>query len=399
MSIAIERSKLGIKETPFFPRLKELSTTAHWEHWGGYLSPSELESLELEYFAIRSNATVFDISPMCKYRIQGPDAEKFMNRLITRDVRKVKSGRVSYVVWCNDEGHLLDDGTIFRFGDDDFRLCCQERQWDWLISAKLGFDVQITEETDEIAAIQFQGPTTCWFLKQLGLEGVENLKTFDLKYFDWNGNQLLVSRTGFTGDLGYELWIENKKALDLWDALFALKDERHIRAIGSGALNLARIEAGFLAPHVDFLSADHVIRSTRGRTPFEIGLGWQVDFNKGQFNGRRALLKSQKDKTDRYCFVGFEIDGNKPADHSLIYYKKKQEIGHFTSAMWSPTLKMNIGMALLKLPYGDSVQEELWTEIYTEKELKYDVTMAKLKVTDRPFFRNKRRTATPPADF
>ncbi len=398
MSTLRERAKAGMKQTAFHPRIEELMETHSWVPWAGYSSASVIESLELEYFAIRSISTAFDISPMCKYRITGPDAEKFLNRIVTIDLRKIKNYRVSYVVWCNDDGHLLDDGTVFRFGDDDFRLCCQERQWDWLCSAQIGFDVTIEEETDDIAALQFQGPTTCWFLKRLGLEGVELLKPFDLKYFDWNGTQLLVSRTGFTGDLGYELWVDPSKALDLWDALFALRGERAIRAIGGEALDLARIEAGFLAPHVDFLSADHVLRHSRGRSPFEMGLGWQVSFDKGQFNGRRALLKAQKESTDKYCFVGFEVDGNKPAEQSLIYYKKKQEVGYFTSAMWSPTLKMNIGMALMNRPFGDRIDDDLWVEIYVQKELKWDKSMAKLKPMSRPFFKNKRRSLTPPAD-
>ncbi|MDX1737210.1 MAG: aminomethyltransferase family protein [Alphaproteobacteria bacterium] len=398
MSISMTRAKSGMRPTAFYPRLKELSQTGEWVHWAGYKSPMTLESVELEYFAIRSNATVFDISPMCKYRITGPDAAEYMNRLVTRDVRKIKNNRVAYTVWCNDEGFILDDGTIFRFGENDFRLCCQERQFDWLSSAAIGFDVKIVDETDNVSAIQFQGPTTCWFLKRIGLKGIENLKPFDLAHFEWEDTQIMVSRTGFTGDLGYEVWVDPEYALRLWDQLFGLSKERNIRAIGSAALDLARIEAGFLLPNVDFISADYALRSTRGRSPFEMGLDWLVDFNKGHFNGRRALLARTQNGGDVYNFVGFEIDGNKPAHNALIYSKKRKEVGYFTSAMWSPTLKSNIGMALINRKALEKGGDGLWAEIYLQKELKWDRSWAKLKLVDRPFFKNKRRGLTPPAD-
>ncbi|WP_020590319.1 aminomethyltransferase family protein [Kiloniella laminariae] len=393
------RVNAGRKPTPFHARQVEKSETNDWTLWAGYSIPNSYTSVELEYFSIRNGATLYDISPMCKYRIKGPDAERFMNRFVPRDVRKIKPGRVAYAIWCNDDGHVLDDGTIFRFGPDDFRLCSQERQYAWLMDSALGFDVEILDETDDIAALQFQGPTTFAILEAMGLKGVETLKPFDLQHFSFAGTELMISRTGFTGDLGYELWIEPGKALELWDALMAAGADRTISPVGSLALDMTRIEAGFIQPAVDFLHAEHVVRHTRGRSPFELGLDWQVDFTKGHFTGRRALLKEKEANSSRYCFVGLEIEGNKPAHNALVYHKQKKEIGHITSAVWSPTMKNNLAMALLQRPFGVDITEDLWVEIYVDKELKWDRVMARAKIVDRPFFNPPRKRQTPPARF
>jgi aminomethyltransferase len=384
------------RPTTFHPRVSGLCLTNEWIRWGGYTTVNAFDDVELEYFAIRNQSTVFDVSPMNKYRVHGPDAERFMNRLLTRDVRKIAPGRVGYCVWCDDAGHVLDDGTVFRFSETEFRLCCQERQYLWLWDSAVGFDVTIDDVSDEVAGLSLQGPTSFAVLERMGLGGVAALRPFDMKDFEFGGGSLTVSRTGFTGDLGYELWVPPERALELWDALWEAGRLHGLRPIGSAALDLARIEAGFIATNVDFVAKDHALRPNRGRSPFELGLGWLVNFDKGHFTGRRALLE-EREKGSRYHVVGLEVAGSKPAHSALVYVGKATQVGAVTSAMWSPTGKRNIAIATLKRPY-DLGNEALWTEIYVNKEGKWEKVVAPCHITERPFFKTPRRSAMPPSD-
>lgn len=385
-------------ETPFHARARELQQNDQFVAWAGYSTVDVFTTVEQEYFAVRNATTLYDLTPMVKYRVTGPDAERYLNRLVTRDVRKLKVGRVSYVVWCNDSGHIIDDGTIFRLGPQDFRVCTAERQLDWFADSAIGFDVALEEVTSEIAALAVQGPTSCFVLKRFGLGGIERLRPFELAEFDVAGRPLMASRTGFTGDLGYELWMRPEHALAIWDELLAAGRSRGIRPIGSQALNMARIEAGFLLPNVDFVSAEHTIRVNRDRTPLELGLGWLVDFDKPHFNGRRALL-AQRAQGLRRLLVGLDVAGNKPAHNALLYAEQagRREVGSVTSAMWSPTCKRNIALAIVDTPYcapGTTV----WADIYLNRELVWERRMAAARVVERPFFAPERRRATPPAD-
>jgi aminomethyltransferase len=356
-------------------------------------------TMEQEYFAIRNATTLYDLTPMVKYRVVGPDAVFYLNRLVTRDIAKLKPDRVAYCVWCNDAGHLIDDGTVFRFGAGEYRICTAERQLDWLLDSAIGFDVEISEVTEEIASLALQGPTSCAVLKSLGLQRVERLKPFEIGQFTLDDHSLMVSRTGFTGDLGYELWMEPETAENVWDALMRAGQSRGIRAIGSQALNVARIEAGFLLPNVDFVSAEHTIRTGRDRSPLELGLEWLVDFNKGHFTGRRALL-AEKIQGPRRRLVGLDIAGNKPAHNALIYTDAngKREIGSVTSAIWSPTCKRNIALAIVEAPHF-KVGSTVWAEIYLNRELVWERRMSRAEIVERPFFAPERRRATPPAEF
>ena len=385
-------------ETPFHGRAQALQQVDQFVPWAGYSTVDVFTSVEQEYFAIRNATTLFDLTPMVKYHITGPDAERYLNRLVTRDVRKQKVGRVSYVVWCNDTGHIIDDGTIFRLGPQDFRLCTAERQLDWFSDSALGFDVAIEEVTSAIAALAVQGPTSCFVLKRFGLTGIERLKPFELGEFTVAGRPIMASRTGFTGDLGYELWMRPEHALAVWDELMLAGQSRGIRPIGSQALNMARIEAGFLLPNVDFLSAEHTVRVNRERTPLELGLGWLVDFDKPHFNGRRALLAQQRQGLKR-LLVGLDVAGNKPAHHALLYAEEagRREVGSVTSAMWSPTCKRNIALAIVDAPcYAPG--STVWADIYLNRELVWERRMVAARVVERPFFASERRRATPPAD-
>jgi glycine cleavage system T protein (aminomethyltransferase) len=384
--------------TPFHSRTSVLCRTNDWARWAGYTTVQVFTDVELEYFAIRNASTLFDLSPMIKYRITGPDVVRYLNRLVTRDVAKLRPGRVAYIVWCDDRGKVLDDGTLFRLSDSEFHLCSQERHLCWLLDSAVGFDVAVDDVSEDVAALALQGPTSCAVLKRLGLAGADMIKPFHIEHFSFEGESLMVSRTGFTGDLGYELWIAPRMAEVLWDRLVEAGNEHGITPIGSQALELARIEAGFIATNLDFMAADQAVRTNRGRSPFELGLGRLVDFDKGHFNGRRALLEERR-RGSRYCLVALEVEGNKPAGEALVYYKKTKQVGHITSAMWSPICKRNLALASLTLPYGDSIRDNLWVDIYTHRELKWLRTMACCRIVERPFFDPARRRATPAPDF
>jgi aminomethyltransferase len=382
--------------SPFQPRIDALMKTEEWYNWAGYRAPNSLWDEELEYFAIRSQAALFDISPMTKYRIEGPDAEAFLNRLTLRDVAKLNPGRVHYTAWCDDEGHVLDDGTLFHLGATHFRLCCQERHLPWLLDSALGFDVAVADETQDVAGLALQGPTSFAVLKAAGFSGAERLKLFDLAEFPYEGGAVTISRTGFTGDLGYELFLPTKDALSLWDRLIEAGTIHGIRAIGYHALNRARIEAGLIVANADFVTAEHAIRADRLRLPDEIGLGFMVDPDKPHFNGRRAILTARRDKTLQHVLVGLEVEGNVPAEHAIVYHRKTTEAGLVSAAIWSPMAKKNIAIASLKRPFGDAIADDLWVEIYAMRELQYQKLMKRAKIVPRPFIKLDRRSANPP---
>ncbi len=398
--MSIQEVPQGRLRTPFYERMVELDTLNNWHEWKGYSTPDALYCPETEYFAIRNATAVFDLTPMTKYRIKGPDALAYLNRLVTRDMAKIKPGRVAYAVWCDDLGQVLDDGTIFHLREGEYRLCSQERHYDWLITSALGFDVSITEETAEIAGLAVQGPTSYSVLTKMGLDGLGELKPFGLMHFDFDGAELMVSRTGFTGDLGYELWIEPGKAGLLWDDLFRAGKLYGIRAIGVHALEMARVEAGYLAAFQDFLPAKPTVRTDRTRSPLELGLEWLVDFKKPNFNGRRALAE-EKRRGSTWRLVKLDIEGNKAAHHSYIFAKSKnnrKEIGFVTSAVWSPITKQNVALGTVNMPHG-AVGSDVWIDIFYQREMHWNRTMAKATVVDKPFWFPPRRGATPPGPY
>ncbi len=398
--MTIQEVHQGRLRTPFYSRLAALDTVNTWHEWKGYSSADELYCAETEYFAIRNATAVFDLTPMTKYHITGPDALPYIDRLVTRDMTKVKPGRVAYAVWCDDQGQVIDDGTIFHLRDGEYRLCSQERHFAWLNAAAIGFDVTITEETADVAALAVQGPTSFSVLSRMGIEGLAGLKPFGLTHVDFEGVELMVSRTGFTGDLGYELWIAPEKAEALWDKLFAAGEVTGIRAIGTHALELARVEAGFIAAYQEFLPADETVRTGRTRSPLELGLDWLVDFKKANFNGRRALAE-EKRRGSTWRLIKLDIEGNKAAHHSYVYAKEKgnkKEIGFITSAVWSPICKQNIALGTVKTPHGKA-GDNVWVEIYYQREMHWSRVMAKATVVDKPFWFPPRRGATPPGPY
>src|SRR5579863_128414 len=392
-------------KTPFHERARALSQLDSFVPWSGYTTVDVFTSVEQEYFAIRNASSLYDLTPMVKYGIAGPDALRFLNRLVTRDIRKLVPGKVAYTVWCNDEGRLIDDGTVFCLAPDEYRLCTAERQLDWFRASAIGFDVEIREVTEEVAALAVQGPTSARLLKAVGLAGLERLKPFEHAALSMARSggagriAMMVSRTGFTGDLGYELWMQPTDAEAVWDALMAVGSSRAVRPIGSRALNMARIEAGFVLPNLDFVSAAHTLHLGTERSPLELGLAWLVDFNKGHFTGRRALLEEQR-RGPRRALVGLDIEGNKPAHNALLYADRagKAQVGSVTSATWSPTAKRNLALAMVDAPHG-ATGATMWADIYLSRELVWERRIVRARVVERPFYAPARRRATPPADF
>ncbi len=385
--------------SPFHARTSALNRLNSWGPWGGYTTVLAYEDAAMEYTAIRNQASVYDLSPMVKYRIEGSDAAAYLNRLTLRDAARLAPGQVHYTAWCDDEGKVLDDGTLFSH-EDHYLLCCQERHLPWLLDSAIGYDVAVREVTEEIAALSLQGPCSLAVLRKAGFAGVDRLKPFQhARVALPAGDEATVSRTGFTGDLGYELWTTHDRALVLWDRLFEAGSEYGLRAVGTAALNLARIEAGFIITNMDFVAAEQAVRADRSRSPFEIGLGWMIDFEKRHFNGRRRLLEEKSKGTSKWALVGLDIEGNVPAENSLVYHNKRREVGHVTAAIWSPSTKRNLALASLQRPYHDPRGGELWVEIYAPRELQYHKLMVRARVADRPFFNPARRRATPPGDF
>ena len=385
----------GLQPTPFYDRLKPFDQHHHWGDWAGYRSARLFNTTESEYFAIRNQATLFDVSPMCKYKIEGPDALQVINRLIIRNVEKIRTGRVGYALWCDEEGMVIDDGTIFRLQDDKFFLLCQEYMYSWLLDCAWGFDVSISDESNALCGLALQGPTSFSILKAAQFTGVETMKPFDVIEIEpgyW------ISRTGYTGDLGYEIWTRPENAITLWDRLWSAGQLWGLVPIGVHALEIARLEAGFLGPSADFQPVHIVSRIGRGRTPFELGFGKMVDFNKGHFNGRRALLQHAK-TGPRYSLTRLDIEGKYPGPNAFVYHGKRKKVGHITSASWSPTTKRNIAFAELESPYGLTIRNDLWVEIDINKDGRWFRKNAKATVIDGPFFQNKRARATPPGPY
>ena len=386
-----------LEPSPFHERIIERVLTQNWAEWNGYQTPRVADTVASEYFAVRSSCSVMDLTPMEKYRITGPDATAFLNRMVTRDITKLKPGRVMYVVWCDDRGKVIDDGTVFHLRPGDYRLCAQHHQLDWFLLSSIGFEVTIEKETADIAALSVQGPTAYSVLAAAGVQGLETLKPFGIVDTKLAGFDLTISRTGFTGDLGYELWTEPENALAMWDAIFAIKDRGlfDVRLIGLDALEMVRIEAGFIMPGWDFNTAESVVRADHDRSPFELGLDWIVKFDKAHFTGKKARVAESKRPAKRRL-LKLSLEGNKVASGSFLFDRKDgTNIGSVVAHMWSPILKTALAYGDVELDKGH-LPDSIWAEIYYQKELKWRLAWARCKIHDEPFWKHARRSATPP---
>jgi aminomethyltransferase len=368
--------------TAFHPRTAPLNRKMQWREWSGYFASSVYADFhDIEYNAIREAAALIDVSPLYKYRVHGPDAERLVDRVITRDARKLTPGRVYYTPWCDEHGKVIDDGTVHRLDDGSFRWTAADPQLRWLRLNARGLDVEVDDVSESTAALALQGP-----LSRAVLEAATGADFGDLRYFrrrtvKLGGTEIDVSRTGYTGDLGYELWIPAGKATKAWDALMDAGRAFGIRPAGMLALDVTRLEAGLILLEVDYTSARHAINPDQNYSPFEIGLGRLVDFMKGDFVGRLALEREQRTGGPARRLVGLQLDwygieglytaqGLPPAisptvDRSAVpvFAERGGQIGKVTSLGWSPILKQAIGLASVPRAYdrpGARVEVE-WT--------------------------------------
>ena len=380
-------------ETPFHERTYEACYNNDWYRWAGYKIAREYSNTELEYTAMRNTAGVLDITPMHKYDIKGADAIKFVDKLVTRNVTEINSGQVMYIIWCNEDGNVIDDGTVFCFNSNHLRIFCAERNLNWFSDTAIGFNVEVKDVSDTIAALAFQGPLSCKILNLLNVKDIENLKPFYFDNFDLNGCKVTISRTGFSGDLGYEIWCKNEDAINVWDSLFTFNRDYKVLPAGMNALEMVRVEAGFIQPNADFMSAEQALRPNRMRNPYELGMGWLVDLNKNYFTGKKNLVNLKK-KTLTKKLVGLDIQGDKPAIGSVLYDKNKKEIGIVTAGMWSPSLKSNIAFGYVDKDHM-KIGSKVFAEIYHPEELEYKKIWAECSVVKKQFFNPPRRHKVP----
>jgi aminomethyltransferase len=380
-------------ETPFHERTYEACYNNDWYRWAGYKIAREYSNTELEYTAMRNTAGVLDITPMHKYDIKGTDAIKFVDKLVTRNVTEIKSGQVMYIIWCNEDGNVIDDGTVFCFNSNHLRIFCAERNLNWFSDTAIGFNVEVEDVSNTIAALAFQGPLSCKILNLLNVKDIENLKPFYFDNFDLNGCKVTISRTGFSGDLGYEIWCKNEDAINVWDSLFTFNRDYKVLPAGMNALDMVRIEAGFIQPNADFMSAEQALRPNRMRNPYELGMGWLVDLNKNYFTGKKNLINLKK-QTLTKKLVGLDIQGDKPAIGSVLYDKNKKEIGIVTAGMWSPSLKSNIAFGYVDKDHM-KIGSKVFAEIYHPEELEYKKIWAECSVVKKQFFNPPRRHKVP----
>ena len=385
-----------LKLSHFHERQAALNLRDAWSSWNGFKFADYYYDVDYEYFCIRNTCGTYDICPMQKYLIEGADALAMLDRMVTRDLNKLRINRVTYVAWCNDSGRMIDDGTIFRLGESKFLLTCGSPCLAWLRKSALGFNrLSIVEHTEALAALSLQGPTSFAVLKAMGLEATSALKPFDIGHYPFAEGEIMISRTGFTGDLGYELWIEPNLALTLWDRLYEAVANYGIQPYGEAATNMARLEAGFIMPYMEFNEALKTVNFEYDQTPLELDLAWLVDFKKPHFNGRRALLEQHK-TGPKTLLTKLNIEGNKPAEEALLYsdHDCGDEVGYVTSAMWSPSVKANIALAMINV---EALSGDIWTEIYYQKELRHHRKVARCTVQKKAFWGPERAKVTPPS--
>jgi aminomethyltransferase len=393
--------------TAFHERTFQLCQSLNYREWSGYYTVSVYEvHHEHEYNAIRNASALIDISPLYKYLITGKDATKLVNRVITRDIKKVSVGQVIYCCWCDEQGKVIDDGTVTRLEENKYRWTAADPSLRWLCQNSTNMDVQIEDISEKVAALALQGPTTGKLLKAAAEADIANLKYFRVTHGKIAGIPVDISRTGYTGDLGYEIWVPWDDAVKVWDAVMETGKRFDIHAAGMLALDVARVEAGLLLIEVDYSSSKKALIASQQYSPYELGFGKMVHLNKENFIGKAALEQDQKLGVARQ-FVGLEIDwpeveeryekfGLTPAAPSqasrvaVPVYCGEKQVGKATSTTWSPVLKKMIALASIETSHsklGTRLQMEITIEAIRQK-----VTA---KIVKTPFFNPARKTAVP----
>jgi aminomethyltransferase len=394
--------------TAFHERTFSLCESLNYREWSGYYAVSSYEPHhEHEYNAIRNASALIDISPLFKYRLSGKDATRLVDRVITRDMRKVSVGQVIYTPWCDENGKVIDDGTVSRLEENTYRWTAADPSLRWFTQNAAGLDVVIEDISETVAALALQGPTSSRLLQNVAKDsGLENLKYFRVIPATIAGMPVDISRTGYTGDLGYEIWVPVEKALQVWDALITAGRAFDIHPAGMLALDVARIEAGLLLIDVDFNSSKKALIAEQKYSPYELGLGRLVHLDKNRFVGQAALRAEHKRGHAREI-VGLEIDwpeveslyeafGLPPAVSPIAsrvavpVFHEGSQVGKATSSTWSPTLKKMIALATVQRGFtkpGTRLQFEITVEAVRHR--------VRARVVKTPFFNPKRKTATP----
>jgi aminomethyltransferase len=394
--------------TAVHERTAALCESLNYREWSGYYAVSAYEGHhEHEYNAIRNAAAMIDVSPLFKYLVTGKDSARLVDRLITRDVSKMVVGQVFYTPWCDEYGLVIDDGTVSRLGEHTFRWTAADPSLRWFRQNAAGLDVTIDDVSEEIAALALQGPTSARVLRAAARVDIEKLKYFRVTSGTINGVKVDVSRTGYTGDLGYEIWMPARDAVRVWDALMEAGRPYDIKPAGMLALDVARVEAGLLLIDVDFHSSKKALIATQKYTPYEMGLGRLVSLDKGRFVGQRALREEHRRGHARQV-VGLEVEwsevesiydrfglpptvGATASRVAVPIYRGGRQIGKATTTTWSPVLKKMIGLGTVDRHHyadGTKVQIEM-----TVEAVRYKVTATVVKT---PFFNPPRKMATPP---
>jgi aminomethyltransferase len=393
--------------TPFHERTFALCESLNYREWSGYYTVSAYETHhDHEYNAIRNAAALIDISPLFKYVISGADAARLVNRVITRDVSKMAAGQVAYTPWCDEHGKTIDDGTVTRLDEQRFRWTAADPTLRWLLQNATGLNVSVTDVSERTAALALQGPTSAGVLRACGAD-VDALGYFRATHTRIDGVEVDVSRTGYTGDLGYEIWMPADRALEIWDALMRNGQPFGIKPAGMLALDVARVEAGLLLLDIDFIGCRKATTAAQQYTPFEMGLGRLVQLDKGPFVGRNALAEEASQGPAR-MIVGLAIDWEDverlheraglvpvaPAAASraaVPVMRGGRQVGRATTTAWSPILKRLIALATIDAPYfalGTTVEFEITVDAHRHR--------AGATVVPTPFFKPDRKTTTPP---
>jgi aminomethyltransferase len=393
--------------TPFHERTFPLCESLNYREWSGFYTVSSYETHhEHEYNAIRNGSAVFDISPLFKYIVSGADAATLIDRVITRDAQRLSVGQVIYTPWCDEHGRVLDDGTVSRLEENRFRVTAAEPNLRWFRQHAVGLDVSIEDVSEQVAALAVQGPTSAALLKKVAHADIGSLKYFRVTSGTIAGAKVDISRTGYTGDLGYEIWMPREDAVKVWDALVAHGSAHGLKPAGMLALDVARIEAGLLLIDVDFFSARKALTDSQIYSPFELGLGRLVDFNKERFVGRDALVREHALAAKRRI-VGLAVDW--PAVEKLYEavglppmaqptasrvavpaFSGGRQIGRMTSSTWSPVLKQMIGLATVA-----AAQATAGTRLEVEHTVDATRHRVPAMVVSTPFFNPARKTAAP----
>ncbi len=394
-----------LKTTPFHSRTAPLILGQAWRRWSGFSVASSYDLLpDREYTAVRNSAALFDISPLCKYRLRGRDAGRLLDRMVTRDLTKCRVGQVMYTPWCDSHGKVIDDGTVSRLSDTEYRLTAAEPSIRWLQMNGFGLEATIEDVSDTLGALAIQGPLARIILNQVAEPTVEGLKFFRVMPARIGGVAVEISRTGYTGDLGYEIWVPAAGAVKVWDALMTAGANYGILPAGIWALDIARIEAGLVMADVDYHSAHRALIADQKSTPFELSLDWTVSLDKGRYNGKQALVREHT-AGPAWRFVGLEVDWESfealyAAHHlppslptvawrtSTPIYRDGRQIGYASSGCWSPLLKKYLALAHIRAPHFAPD-----TRVEMEVTVEHQRRRAAATVRKLPFFDPARKKA------